>query len=204
MTLLTSLSLLTTMLLLAALPGPGMLLVIARTLDNGWKQGLVTVAGIMTADYIFICLAVYGLATLAGVMGSLFIFVKYVGAAYLIWLGIKLTLSQKSTHIEVPKKASLHSANYLAGLLTTLGNPKAILFFLSFFPAFLDLTQVSLVDVATIFLIEILSVGSVMTAYVFLAVKAQSSLKSSSKTKYLKYGSGAFLIGGGVFVALRN
>jgi threonine/homoserine/homoserine lactone efflux protein len=204
MTLSSTLALFTTMLVLAALPGPGMLVVIARTLENGWRQGLATVAGIVTGDYIFICLAVFGLTALAGVMGNLFIIVKYVGAAYIIWLGIQLLLSKRTTHIEVHEKSVGHSKNFFAGLLTTLANPKAILFFLSFFPAFLDLSMVSLTDMAVLLIVEICSVGGVMATYVFLTVKAQSSIQSSPKTKYLKYGSGAFLIGGGAFVALRN
>ena len=128
MTLTSTLSLFTTMLVLAALPGPGMLVVIARTLESGWRQGLATVAGIITGDYIFISLAVFGLAALAEVMGSLFVIVKYVGGTYLVWLGMKLILSKRTTHIEVPKKAGNHSTNFFAGLLTTLPTQKRFYF----------------------------------------------------------------------------
>ncbi|EAS47328.1 hypothetical protein GB2207_11943 [marine gamma proteobacterium HTCC2207] len=204
MTLTSALALYTTMIVLALLPGPGVVVVVARALDSGFRQGLATAMGILSGDFIFIALAIFGLAALAEVMGSFFVIVKYAGAAYLIYLGFQLiTSSNNNTPSEAPKPTN-YSANYLVGLATSVSNPKVTLFYLSFFPAFLDLENISATDIALLFLIATFSVGLVMAGYAYVAAKTKSSFAASPKTQYLKFGSGALLIGGGVFVALRS
>ena len=78
MTLTSSLALFTAMIALALFPGPGVLVVISRTISLGFKQGLVTVIGILVGDFIFILLAIFGLSALADFMGSFFIIIKLV------------------------------------------------------------------------------------------------------------------------------
>ena len=205
MTLTSALALYTTMIILALLPGPGVIVVVARALDSGFRQGLATAMGILSGDFIFIALAIFGLAALAEVMGSFFVIVKYAGAAYLIYLGFQLitSSSNNNTPSEAPKPTN-YSANYLVGLATSVSNPKVTLFYLSFFPAFLDLENISATDIALLFMIATFSVGLVMAGYAYVAAKTKSSFAASPKTQYLKLGSGALLIGGGVFVALRS
>ena len=204
MTLTSALTIYTTMIVLALLPGPGVVVVVARALDSGFRQGLATAMGILSGDFIFIALAIFGLAALAEVMGSFFVIVKYAGAAYLIYLGFQLiTSSNNNTPSEAPKPTN-YSANYLVGLATSVSNPKVTLFYLSFFPAFLDLENISATDIALLYTIATFSVGLVMAGYAYVAAKTKSSFAASSKTQYLKLGSGALLIGGGVFVALRS
>lgn len=200
----SSLALFSAMIVLALLPGPGILAVIARTLSANLRHGLSTVAGIVAGDFVFITLALLGLATLSELMGSLFVIVKYVGAAYLIWLGVSMMRSTDTNLNAGPVKPSSHIASFSAGLLTTLGNPKAILFYLSFFPAFLDLTQISALDMAAIYAIATVAVGGVMCAYAYAAYKAKHSFRVSRAGRFLRYGSGTLLLGSGVFVAARS
>ncbi|AWF81378.1 LysE family translocator [Microbulbifer sp. A4B17] len=210
MTISTSLVLLISMLVLALIPGPGVLAVVSRSVTLDLRQGLITVVGVVVGDYFFILLALLGLATLAETLGSLFIVIKYAGAAFLIWLGVNLFLSAKRSQVdqnqnEIATSQSRSSfSSFLLGLLTTLGNPKAILFYVSFFPAFLDLTRVASLDIAIIFAIATLAVGGVMASYAYLACKARSTISQSGKTPALKYGSGALLIGSGVFIAAKS
>ena len=204
MTLTSALALYTTMIVLALLPGPGVVVVVARALDSGFRQGLATAMGILSGDFIFIALAIFGLAALAEVMGSFFVIVKYAGAAYLIYLGFQLiTSSNNNTPSEAPKPTN-YSANYLVGLATSVSNPTVTLFYLSFFPAFLDLENISATDIALLFMIATFSVGLVMAGYAYVAAKTKSSFAASAKTQYLKRGSGALLVFGGVFVGLRG
>ena len=206
MTITSAFALYTTMIVLALLPGPGVIVVVARSLDSGFRQGLATAMGALSGDFVFISLAVFGLAALAEVMGSFFVVIKYLGAAYLIYLGFSLITSKPSTseaEAETTKPAN-HSASFLVGLITSIGNPKVILFYFSFFPAFLDLENLSITDVSLLFIIATLSVGVVMAGYAYVAAKTKSSFAASPKTKYLKFGSGALLMGGGLFVALRS
>ena len=204
MTITSALALYGTMIVLALLPGPGVVVVVARALDSGFRQGLATAMGILSGDFIFIALAIFGLAALSEVMGSFFVIIKYVGAAYIIYLGYQLITSGNSDSARPELKPANYSTNYLVGLATSVSNPKVTLFYLSFFPAFLDLENISMTDVGLLFFIATFSVGLVMAGYAYVAAKTKSSFAASPKTKYLKFGSGALLIGGGVFVALRS
>ena len=84
------------MVLLAASPGPGFLMVVARALSGGFAAGLAAIAGLVLGDILFLVLAVLGLSTLAAVMGEFFLVVKLLGAAYLVWLGVKTWRSRPS------------------------------------------------------------------------------------------------------------
>ena len=204
MTITSAFTLYATMIILALIPGPGVIVVVARSLDSGFRQGLATALGVLSGDFVFISLAVFGLATLAELMGNLFVVIKVIGAGYLIYLGVSLFVSKPtSTEAQNPKPAN-QSTNFLIGLVTSISNPKVFLFYFSFFPAFFDLGNLSLTGVATIFLIVTFSVGAVMAGYAYAAAKTKSSLAASSKTQYLKRGSGALLVFGGVFVGLRG
>jgi len=204
MTIASAFALYSTMIALALLPGPGVIVVVARSLDSGFRQGLATAMGVLSGDFVFISLAVFGLAALAELMGNLFVVIKYIGAIYLIYLGFNLITAKPSTEDAQALKSAKHSTNFLVGLMTSMSNPKVILFYFSFFPAFLDLESLSLTDVAALFLIATFSVGAVMAGYAYVAAKTKSSFAASPKTQYLKIGSGALLMGGGVFIALRS
>lgn len=204
MTAASSLALFGSMVVLALIPGPGILVVVARTLASGLRHGASTVAGIIAGDFVFITLALLGLAVLSELMGSFFIVLKYLGAAYLVWLGISLVFSKAKRSQIAPVSAPSHLASFSAGLFITLSNPKAILFYLSFFPAFLDLTQVTALDAAILYAIATVAVGGVMGAYAYAAHKSKSLIRMPNGGRYLRYTSGALLIGSGVFVATRG
>ncbi|MDG2501098.1 MAG: LysE family translocator [Porticoccaceae bacterium] len=204
MTIASALALYSTMIVLALIPGPGVIVVVARALDSGFRQGLATAMGVLSGDFVFITLTVFGLAALAELMGNLFVVIKYIGAAYLIYMGFTLITAKPLSEEPQISKPVNHSTNFLVGLMTSISNPKVVLFYFSFFPAFIDLDNLSLTDVAALFFIAIFSVGTVMAGYAYVAAKTKSSFAASPKTRYLKLGSGALLIGGGVFIALRN
>lgn len=204
MTLGSSLALFGAMVVLALIPGPGVLVVVARTLAAGLRQGASTVAGIVAGDFVFITLALLGLTALSKLMGGFFMALKYLGAAYLVWLGISILSSKKGLRSQVARaNAPSHFASFTAGLATTLGNAKAILFYLSFFPAFLDLANITLLDAATLYVIAVVAVGGVMFGYAYVAHKAKRPMDGQWGGKYLRLGSGTLLIGSGVFVAGR-
>ena len=204
MTLSISLAMFAAMVVLATIPGPGIMIVVARTLSQGFAAGVVTSAGIVAGDYVFIVLAISGLATLAQHYADLFLYLKYAGAAYLIYLGVKTVLTKNLAPAKSASGMARHSTNFIAGLLTTLSNPKAILFYVSLFPAFLDLSVVSAVDIGLIMAITTLSVGGVMVVYAWLAARSGALLKSTDATRYLRWGAGTVLIGSGAYIAARS
>lgn len=205
MTLSSSFALFVAMIVLAVLPGPGILVVVARSLQGGFRQGAITSLGIVAGDYVYIVLSVFGLVALANAMGNFFVWVQYLGAAYLMFLAVQIAVAPSSKERYKPLASRASSfANFMAGLLTTLSNPKAILFYLSFLPAFLDLTSVSVFDLIVVLAIALVSVGGVMLGYAYLAVKTQSLSKSTSSQTWIRRLSASLLVLSAIFVALRG
>ena len=136
-------ALLGTMIVLAIIPSVSVLAVSARAAAFGFAHGMFTAFGIVIADIIFILLAVYGLALVAELMGEQFTLIKYIGGAYLIWLGISLWRTDSRVRKPDEVKQSSLGSSFLTGFLITLGDQKAILFYLGFFPAFIDLSRMT-------------------------------------------------------------
>jgi len=94
------------MLLLSLSPGPGFLVVVGRALTGGFAAGLAAVAGLVLGDIVFLLLAILGLSALASVMGEFFLVVKILGAAYLVWLGVRTWRSRPALpRLEQPEAA---------------------------------------------------------------------------------------------------
>lgn len=191
------------MLLLAIVPGPAVFAIIARSFSSGLLRGLYMTMGIVLGDYIFIILALYGLSALAEVMGATFFIIKYISAAYLIWLGFNLLRAKASAvDIEASKDASLFSS-FIAGLLITLGNPKAILFYVGFFPAFINAGSVTSYDVGLIMVAATLAFGSVNLCYALLAVRAKRAFKSANAATIINKTAGTIMVSTGALVAVK-
>lgn len=204
MTIAASLSLFIAMVILAVIPGPGIFAVVARSISSGLAQGMVTVAGIVFGDYVFILLSLYGLSTLAQSMGDLFLAIKYAGAAYLCWLGWQM-IKAKPINAELPELTAVSTlGNFITGLLTTLSNPKAILFYVSFFPAFIDMQSVSLLDAGIIMLVASIAVGGVMAAYAYAANKARTLLNNTKANRALNITAGGIMLGSGTLLAIKH
>ncbi len=191
------------MLLLAIVPGPAVFAIIARSFASGFTRGVYMTVGIVMGDYIFIILALFGLSALAELMGTTFFLIKYASAAYLIFLGYKLLTSKaESIEIEASKESSAIS-NFMAGLLITLGNPKAIVFYVGFFPAFVNVGEVTGSDLALIMAAATLAFGSVNLCYAFLAVKAKRAFKSPNATAVINKTAGSIMVSTGALVAVK-
>ncbi|MBV1909397.1 MAG: LysE family translocator [Kangiellaceae bacterium] len=192
------------MLILAIVPGPAVFAVIARSFSSGTLQGSYMTAGIVLGDYVLIILALFGLSALAEIMGTTFFIIKYLSAAYLIWLGYKILRTKVSSiDIEASKDPSLAS-NFLTGLLITLGNPKAILFYVGFFPSFIKVNEVTLFDTGLIMVAATLAIGSVNIGYSLLAVKAKNTFKSPHASNVINKTAGSIMVSTGVLVAVKT
>lgn len=191
------------MLILAIVPGPAVFAIIARSFSSGKLPAFYMTVGIVLGDYIFIVLALFGLSALAEVMGTAFFIIKYLSAAYLIWLGIKLLRAKtESVDIETSTDSRLTS-NFLTGLFITLGNPKAIMFYVGFFPAFINVNEVTFYDTSLIMLAATLAFGSVNMCYSLLAVKARNTFKSPNATSVMNKTAGTIMVSVGTLVAVK-
>ena len=172
MTLGSILALFGAMVALSAVPSISVLTVSARSAAAGFRHGAYTVLGIVTGDIVFILLAIFGLVLLVEALGSLFFLIKYVGGAYLIWLGIRLWRTRSQQLAGSGETGLSWQSSFMTGLLITLGDQKAILFYLGFLPAFMDLTALSYADIGLVVLITVATVGGVKLAYAYAADRA--------------------------------
>ena len=117
------------------LPGPGTFCVLTCTARNGIRGGFAAVAGLMLADGMLMFLAAAGVAALLQANPVAFRAMQYVGAAYLVWLGLRLLLAKGEASGVVPFSSA---ADFRRGFLVTSFNPKAIVFYMAFFPLFID------------------------------------------------------------------
>lgn len=125
-------------LLLNATPGPDTAYIVGRSVAQGRRAGLLSALGITVGCCIHATLSAFGLTALLAASAAAFMAVKLAGGAYLIYLGIKMLLSKKSSVDEKMPQLDLrsHKTIFVQALITNVLNPKVILFFLSFFPQF--------------------------------------------------------------------
>jgi threonine/homoserine/homoserine lactone efflux protein len=194
-------------LVLLLIPGPAVLYVVARSVAQGRKAGIVSVLGIHTATLIHIAAAALGLSVLVLSSALAFNIVKYAGAAYLIWLGFrKLFGPAETVGLNGELQRYSHVRLFRDGFLVNLLNPKTALFFLAFLPQVVDMTRGHVAMQITI-LGLMLAVLGVCTdsAYALLAGSVGDWLKRSrSYVKFERYGSGVLFIGLGVTAALSG
>lgn len=199
----TIIALFSAMIILAALPSVSVLAVATRSATSGFKQGFFTTLGIVAGDIIFILIVLQGLVLFVDNFGNFFSLIKYLGAAYLIFLGIRLFRAEPQT-LEIEKtKTSSTFASFLTGLSITLADQKATLFYLGFFPAFLDLTQITWGDTLIIIGITILAVGGVKLIYAFLALKARKLISPQINRK-LNILAGSMMMIAALFLMIKN
>ncbi|MFA0241063.1 MULTISPECIES: LysE family translocator [Vibrio] len=204
MSITSGIALFVAMLLSAAIPGPSVLAVLSRSLSLGWKQGLLVVLGVLIADYIFIFLALSGLSALASAMGEFATVIKYVGVAYLFWLAYTTWTSDVSESSSTSSEQGMKASSVIIGLLMTVSNPKAILFYMGFFPAFIDLKTFTTTDVMMILVISTVAVGGVLSLYACTASKARFVFQGRSAKMLLNRLSGGFLATCGALLATKT
>jgi len=127
-----------TALVLLAIPGPAVLYVVSRSIDQGRRGGLASVLGITTGTVVHITLATAGLSSLILASRAAFDAVKYAGAAYLIALGVRRLLTRAAEDAAATRAPRSLRRAYTQGVVVNLTNPKTIVFIFAFIPQFVD------------------------------------------------------------------
>ncbi|MFT3778777.1 MAG: LysE family transporter [Ottowia sp.] len=190
-------------LLFLAIPGPGNLAIVSSTAQGGVRGGLASTLGIIAGDQILLWCAVAGVAALLKATPAAFAAVQWLGAAYLAWLGVRMLLA-KPGQGAVLKLAPHHFARQ--SFFITLLNPKAIVFYMAFFPLFIDpARQPGVATFAAMALtIAVLTFLYGLAATLLahrLAERVRGSARLSSALTKL---AGVFLLGFGLRLALSK
>jgi len=190
--------------LLAVSPGPGMLYVLARTLRGGRKEGLDSALGTAVGGLVHVVAVGLGLSVVLMHSANAFLVVKYLGAAYLIVLGLRTLRTAYETEVDLPR-ARRAAHPYWQGVFTEVLNPKTALFFLAFIPQFVDPAAPL---IPQFLLLGAISVGLNTTAdvaVVFAATPLQRKLRANPRWRQRQQqASGAVLIGLGAYVAVSR
>ena len=205
MTLYSTIGLSIAMLVLAASPGPGVFATVARALASGFLPALAVIIGIVLGDIIFLMFAFFGLSIIAQALGDLFFIVKICGGAYLIFLGIKIWMREPAL---ASNEDGNHNrpgwGNFVSGLVVTLSNPKVILFYCGFLPTFLDLSALTLSDLALVVGIITTVLACVLSTYALLASRARSMFTNIKAARRLNRAAGTVMVATGVAIATRS
>lgn len=151
---------------LSFIPGPAVLYVVSSAIAHGSRAGIVASLSILAANAVYFVLSAMGLGALLIASRPVFIGIKWVGAAYLVYLGLRMLLSRNpeapESHSE-PKRAH-HAGVFWNGFVTQISNPKAIIFFAALLPQFINPDQSAARQIA------ILGCSSVVVEFIVLTV----------------------------------
>ena len=187
---------------LLVIPGPTILLVLSYALGRGWKVAAPVAAGVALGDLTAMTLSMLGVGVLLAKSAALFTLLKWIGAAYLIWLGIKLWRAGGALETEArteygPRRRMLAHA----WLVTTL-NPKSLMFFIAFLPQFLDPSRPFVPQMAIFEATFVTLAFANAFGYALLGARARRLAASPRAVRFVNRAGGTALIGAGAAAAL--
>ncbi|XDF15471.1 LysE family translocator [Vibrio scophthalmi] len=194
-------------LILTASPGPSSLLCMTKGVTQGFRIGVYTALGSLTAITIILTLSFTGLGLVIASSELTFNIIKYTGAAYLIYLGFKAILSKEQEYQlgeeqETPEQAPVK--HYISGFIVGSSNPKAILFFTALFPQFIDpnapLLAQYIIFTATFMVMEF----SWLAIYALLGAKSSNWLFAKGRAKLFNRVTGGVFIGAGTLLSTAS
>lgn len=188
--------------IMLAIPGPTILLVVSYALSHGRRVASATVAGVALGDFTAMTASMLGVGALLATSAALFTALKWVGAAYLVYLGIKLWRAPVGDGaIPQAEKETNARRIFLHAYVVTALNPKSIIFFVAFLPQFLDpaapaLTQMVVFETTFVILATLNA-----AAYALLASMARGAIRKPSVQRIVNRTGGSLLIGAGMLAA---
>jgi threonine/homoserine/homoserine lactone efflux protein len=186
---------------LVVIPGPTILLVVSYGLSQGWRTALPVAAGVALGDFTAMTLSMLGIGVLLASSATVFSILKWVGAAYLVYLGIRLYRAGGRFHAEARTEPASGAAMLVHAWLVTALNPKSITFFVAFLPQFLDrhadLVSQMLMFEATFL---VLAFANAM-GWALFASRARGLVGNPGAIRIFNRTGGALLIGAGLATA---
>lgn len=186
---------------LLLIPGPTVLLVLSYALSKGRSVAVASAAGVASGDFIAMSLSLAGLGALVAASATLFTVLKWVGAAYLIWLGIKLIRSAPSTGLALPETQITARGVFAHNMMVTALNPKSIAFFIAFVPQFVTPGSPLLPQFAILVTTFVTLAALNALAYALAADRLRRVISRPSILTTLTRAGGATLIAMGVLTA---
>jgi threonine/homoserine/homoserine lactone efflux protein len=190
--------------LAVASPGPGVAAVVARALARGLHGAPAFIGGFLVGDLVWFALAAAGLAVLARTAYGVFLAIRYLGAAYLLYLGWRLwTAPAQALEATATPRRERPLQLFLGSLALTLGNPKTMVFFLAVLPTVVQLNRLGVAGFLAIALVIACVLPAVLGAYTLFAARARSRLSRPATVRWVQRGTGLVMAGAAIAVATR-
>jgi homoserine/homoserine lactone efflux protein len=185
--------------ILLAIPGPTILLVVSYALAGGRRTAAPVVAGVALGDFVAMTTSLLGLGVVLSASALLFMILKWVGAAYLVYLGVRLWLAPAaSIEIEPAQPVRGDRGMFAHAFAVTALNPKSIVFFIAFLPQFIDHAQ-PVVSQLIVFEVTFLALAVINAAlYAWLATAARGAIRRPSIQRLVNRLGGSLLIAAGL------
>lgn len=199
---------LTLVLAVTSTPGPAVLFIMSNTLSHGWEKSIIIALGNILGLLFVGIISVTGLGIIVQSSEYVFNIIKYAGAMYLIYLGIKLILKKefalkniedKNLHINISSKKV-----FLQAFIVAISNPKVIVFLTALFPQFIIIENDLIPQFSILIAIYMFSSFLCLMIYALLAYRAKNWLNKESRVKAMNRTSGTIFIGFGTLLALST
>jgi threonine/homoserine/homoserine lactone efflux protein len=186
---------------LLAIPGPAVLYIVVQSAEQGRRAGLASVAGVHLGTLVHVAAATAGLSALIVASALAFSIVKYAGAAYLVFLGIRKLLEREEAQVEL-ERDTLRRA-FVRGVVVNVLNPKTALFFLAFLPQFVDADRGRVWSQVLVLGLTFIGLGLVSDSLYALAAGSVANLLRR-KRRIMRYVSGGVYVTLGVVASLAK
>jgi threonine/homoserine/homoserine lactone efflux protein len=183
------------------IPGPAVLYIVSQSAEHGRRAGLVSVSGVHLGTLVHVAAATVGLSAIIVSSAIAFSVVKYAGAAYLIYVGIRRLLTREASELLAPRDAPLASL-FTQGVVVNVLNPKTALFFLAFLPQFVDPSRTVWTQVLVLGLTFV--VLGFLTDGLYAVTAGTLARWLRQRRRFLRYASGSVFVGLGVSAALAK
>ena len=191
------------LLIAAGSPGPSVAALVARVIARGWRDALPFAAAMWLGEALWLTLAVYGLAALAQALHGAFLVVKYLGAAYLLYLAWRMWSAPLPAPAASPTQRTGGYRMFLAGLAVTLGNPKIMVFYLALLPSIIDLAGITPLAWLELTATMLAILAVIDLGYIVLAARARRLLRSPRALRIANRTSATILGGAAVTLATQ-
>jgi threonine/homoserine/homoserine lactone efflux protein len=190
---------------LLVIPGPTVLLVVSYALGQGWRAALPMAVGVALGDFTAMTLSMLGIGALLAASATIFTVLKLIGAAYLVYLGVKLFRAGGTLKAEPRTDAASAGRMVAHAWLVTALNPKAITFFIAFLPQFID-RDAAFLPQMLVFEATFLALAFANAfGYALVAARARKAVRSERAIRAFNRAGGTLLVGAGIAtVAMRS
>jgi threonine/homoserine/homoserine lactone efflux protein len=187
----------------AAIPGPDIVAILARALSLGFERTLVFISGILFGHALWTVAAALGLVALVQMLGPAFFIIKLAAASYLLYLAWKLWNAAAEVDSSIDGQDGNQKGGFVSGLLISLSNPKAIVFFGAVMPSVLPIANLTVFELLIVLAVSTVTMFIVFGTWAAIASRARIALQSASSRRVFNKASALALTGAGLAVAAR-